>query len=60
MNERADKMDLASEGFFNPKLYDFVDTQIHHVITENYEDIIEDKIFKYKYRQNSDSHDKYV
>jgi len=26
MNERADKMDLASEGFFNPKLYDFVDT----------------------------------
>lgn len=39
---------------FNPKRYDFVETS--HMIEphENYEDMIEDKIFKYKYRQNAD------
>jgi hypothetical protein len=39
----------------NPKLYDFIDYTAKHDAHENYEDIIEDKIFKYKYRINSDS-----
>ena len=39
---------------FNPKRYDFVETSHEIEPHENYEDIIEDKIFKYKYRQNAD------
>ena len=49
-----DKADLASTGEFDPKLYDFIDTSLHEEAHENYEDLIEDKIFKYKYRQNAD------
>ena len=45
---------LAEEGELNPKLYDFVDTSHSSEIHENYEDLIEDKIFKYKYRQMAD------
>jgi hypothetical protein len=47
-------MDMAAENMFNPKRYDFVETS--HIVEphENYEDMIEDKIFKYKYRQNAD------
>jgi hypothetical protein len=49
-----DKADMAATGEFDPKLYDFIDTALHEEAHENYEDIIEDKIFKYKYRQNAD------
>lgn len=44
---------MAALGVFNPKLYDFVDytgTEPH----ENFDDIVEQKLFKYKYRQNAD------
>ena len=36
-------------------MYDFVETAHVSEVHENYEDIIEDKIFKYKYRQCSNS-----
>ena len=45
---------MAMEEEFNPKLYDFVETSHTREVHENYEDLIEDKIFKYKYRQNAD------
>ena len=34
----------------NPNLYDFIDYTAKHDSHENYDDIVEDKIFKYKYR----------
>ena len=54
LEELKDKQNLASTGQFDPKLYDFVDSALIDVVHENYDDTIEDKIFKYKYRQNSD------
>ena len=54
MDELKDKERLADEGQFDPKLYDFIDTGLQEQPHENYEDIVEDKIFKFKYRQNQD------
>lgn len=42
-------------GEFDPKLYDFIETGMITEVHENFQDIIEDKIFKYKYRQNADA-----
>lgn len=53
VDEKFDEMHLANQGYMDPELYDFVDyTQIHDA-HENYDDVIEQKIFKYKYRQNA-------
>lgn len=41
-------------GQFDPALYDFVDYTQTNEAHENYEDIVEDKIFKFKYRQFAD------
>jgi hypothetical protein len=49
-----DAQDLASESHLNPKLYDFIETSHDIEVHENYEDLVEEKIFKYKYRQNAD------
>lgn len=54
IEELRDKDRLASQGDLDPKLFDFIDTSLHEEPHENYDDIIEDKIFKYKYRQNAD------
>lgn len=48
---------IAATGEFDPKLYDFIETGMVQEVTENFQDIIEDKIFKYKYRQNADAPD---
>lgn len=45
---------MAGQEHFNPKCYDFIETSHSYEVHENYEDLIEDKIFKYKYRQNAD------
>ena len=45
---------LAQSGQFDPKLYDFIETAMTSEVHENFQDIIEDKIFKFKYRQNAD------
>jgi hypothetical protein len=47
-------MNIAATGSMNPKLYDFLETSLNYTVHENIEDIVEDKIFKYKYRQNAD------
>lgn len=54
LDELRDKERLADEGQFDPKLYDFIDTGLHDEVHEVYDDVVEDKIFKFKYRQNRD------
>ena len=54
---RIDEAKLANSGQFDPKLYDFIETAHTSEVHENYEDIIEDKIFKFKYRQSADAPD---
>lgn len=49
-----DELHIAKMGQLNPKLYDFIDYTATHDTHENYDDIVEDKIFKYKYRINGD------
>jgi hypothetical protein len=59
IDEKYDEAHLARLGIFNPKLYDFVDytgSEPH----ENFDDIVEQKLFKYKYRQNADEELTYV
>lgn len=59
LEEINDKRNLAMDGEFDPQLYDFIDTGLHDEVHENYDDIIEDKIFKFKYRQNADAPEVY-
>ena len=54
LEEIKDRQRLAVDGQFDPKLYDFIDTGLHDEVHETYDDIVEDKIFKFKYRQNAD------
>jgi len=54
-----DLQDMANEGDLNPQLYQFVESSLQTEVHENFEDFIEDKIFKYKYRQFSDSEEVY-
>lgn len=55
VEEMRDKDRLALDGQFDPKLYDFIDTGLDEEVHENYDDLVEDKIFKFKYRQCADS-----
>lgn len=54
IDEKFDEMHIAATGHMNPNLYDFQDYTHLNSPHENYEDIVEQKIFKYKYRQNAD------
>lgn len=51
---------MAQEGNLNPALYDFVETSLKTEVHENFEDLISDKIFKYKYRQFADPMEVYI
>lgn len=54
LDEKFDDLQIAQSGVFDPALYDFVDyTQVNEA-HENYDDLVEQKIFKYKYRQFAD------
>ena len=50
IDEKFDEMFIAAQGQFNPALYDFVDYTQKHDPHENYDDMVEQKIFKFKYR----------
>jgi len=54
VDEMLDDMHIASVGTLNPNLYDFQDYTHKHDSHEDYNDIVEQKIFKYKYRQFAD------
>ena len=49
-DELEDRDALAQSGEFDPKKYDFIETSLYTEVHENFEDIVEDKIFKFKYR----------
>jgi hypothetical protein len=55
MEDHRDMHELAMDGDLNPKLYEFIETSLKSEVHETFEDLIEDKIFKYKYRQFADS-----
>ena len=55
-----DKERLADHPDMDPKQYDFIETSLYTEVHENFEDLVEDKIFKYKYRQNADDRDTYA
>jgi hypothetical protein len=50
MEELIDDMRIAKEKQFNFKRFDFVETSLRYEPHENFEDVVENKIFKYKYR----------
>jgi len=52
--EMQDRAEIAQSEDLNPGRFDFVETALLEEVHENFEDLIEDKIFKYKYRQYSD------
>lgn len=60
LEEKLDKVNLAISGEFDPKQYDFVDAGLMEETHENYEDIVEDKLFKFRYRQNADAPAKFA
>ena len=55
IESRWDEEKIANSGQFDPKLYDFLELSMISEIHENFQDIVEDKIFKFKYRQNADA-----
>jgi len=50
VEEKLDEQHLAHVGQFNPALFDFVDYTMKHDAHENFDDIVEQKLFKFKYR----------
>lgn len=50
IEDKLDELQIAEIGQLNPNIYDFIDYTAKHDTHENYEDIVEDKIFKFKYR----------
>jgi hypothetical protein len=59
IEEELDEQAIANEGEFQFKQYDFVETSLLQEPHENFEDIIEQKIFKYKYRRCNDNQEEY-
>ena len=53
IDEKMDEIRLAQTGQFDPSLYDFIDYTQEHDAHENYDDIVEQKLFKFKYRMNA-------
>jgi hypothetical protein len=54
VEEKNDEIHMAQTGTLNPNLYDFQDYNGKHDPHEDYSDIVEQRIFKYKYRQMAD------
>jgi hypothetical protein len=54
LEDKMDEMHVAQSGVLNPALYDFVDYTSEVQAHEDYADMVEEKIFKYKYRMNAD------
>ena len=58
--DEMDQRQIAETGELNPNLYDFQDYTQKYGLHEDYNDIVEQKIFKYKYRMNADDMDTYM
>ena len=57
--EQLDEQAIAAEGQFQFKKYDFVETSLQDEPHEALEDVVESKIFKYKYRMSNDDETTY-
>jgi len=55
VEDLIDRREIAAGGDLDPKRFAFIETGLQHEVHENFEDIVEDKIFKFKYRQNADT-----
>lgn len=55
LEDFIDAREIAQSGEFDPKRFDFIETSLISEVHENFEDLIEDKIFKYKYRECADA-----
>lgn len=60
VEDQCDEADMIAAGDFDHAHYDFVETSLLTEPHENFDDIVENKIFKYKYRQACDSHDDFL
>ena len=54
-----DEQQVIATGQFAFKKYDFIETSMVHEPHEMYEDVIDQKIFKYKYRQCNETPEDY-
>ena len=59
MEDLIDAEEMAYERQFDHKRFDFVETSMLQDPHENFDDLIEDKLFKWRYRQNSDEPEVY-
>lgn len=59
LEELQDQKSIAEEGQFSFDKYDFIETSLLDEPHESFDDQVEKKIFKYKYRQCNDSVDTY-
>lgn len=57
--EQLDERAIAAEGQFQFKKYDFIETSLQSEPHETMDDIVDQKIFKYKYRMCNDDVDTY-
>lgn len=55
-----DKQVLASTGDFAHSRFDFIEVGLNHEPHENFQDIVEHKVFKYKYRQYNDNEETFI
>ncbi len=60
IEDKMDEADMIASGDFDHKHYDFVETSLIWEPHENFEDIVEHKIFKYKYRQANDDEETFM
>lgn len=58
--EELDEQALAAEGQFQFRKYDFVETSLQDEPHEAYDDVVDSKIFKYKYRMCNDDEATYA
>ena len=59
VEEFHDQQAIADEGQFQFKKYDFLETSLLDEPHESIDDIIEQNVFKYKYRMCNDNEDTY-
>jgi hypothetical protein len=59
-DELMDELDISSQGEFRFDKYDFIETNMDMESHESLIDIVDRKIFKYKYRMNNDDLQTYL
>lgn len=58
-DDKWDERHIYETGDFDQKRFDFIENTHSFEPQESYTDLVEDKIFKFKYRQGNDGTEKY-